>query len=857
MKQSPDIASVGSKAASLAWLAEEGFPVPDWTVLQARHLDEFLASHGLVHPAADDTVGLAAVRAALLEAPWPPELEEELARAAAPLLDRGPVAARSSGTLEDLATASFAGQYESFLGLRSLEELQRGVRDCWASLFTERVFRYCARSGRDTTELRMAVIVQLMLDASAAGVAFTVDPVTGADDEVLIEACRGLGDALVAGQVDPDRYRYGWMAGEERERTVATAGEDVLAPEQVAELAQTAAAVQARRGEPVDVEWALAEGRFWLLQSRPVTRVGHAGIVGEWTTADFKDGGVSAGVCTPFMASLYDRVFSRSLPEYLNGVGLTADGTEEQPWFRVVYGRPYWNAGLVKGRLQALPGFKERRFDEDLGIRVAYEGDGVTTGLTPRSLLRGVRVLGSLQRSFRERVRGNAKIASELSDCMAAWESTDPTALADKGFEEAFVRLLREDHVRCETAYFRTIYDNSNAQTLFQDGLARLEKGGPAKDRVDALALLSGLEDISHLRPVREEAALAAELQREPAVAQAFLEIPIEELRRCYLDGESFPGDGPVRGFLERWGWLAPRTLEIRTPRWSEEPRPVFESLRRMLVAAANGSASGPSVEEREASQRQAYEAEVARCLERLRSGWPLVGFWRRRAFLRSLQTTRALLWWREEMRMHSTRMYAIVRRWSLELGRRLVARGDFAEAEDVFFLARGQVLAMLRGELDAPSARAAIRSERLYYEGFRNFSNPDEIGERWLAPEVTAASTASDGTLRGVGGSGGTYRGVARVIGSVEEVHRLRPGDVLVTRFTDPGWTSVFAELGAVITETGGVLSHAAVIAREYGFPAVLAVPEAMTAIGDGEEILVDGIAGTVCRLGSEGSQR
>jgi phosphohistidine swiveling domain-containing protein len=847
-----DLAIVGGKAASLAWLSDHGFEVPPWTVVPAAWLEEFLDGNGFARPEFGDSQGLANVREQILSAPWPSGMEERLRVLTQSILVGGQVAARSSGTLEDLADASFAGQYESYLELADFGQLQMAVRKCWVSTFTDRVYEYCHQNQRAVSELTMAVIVQRMVAADCAGVAFSVDPIAGTDDEIIIEACPGLGDELVSGQIDPDRYRYAWKREEETSRQEIRADAPVLSSAQVAEIAATTAQVQAAFGRPVDIEWAIEAGKVWLVQSRAVTSVGTSGFQGEWTTADFKDGGVSAAVCTPFMAALYDRVFSHSLPEYLDHVGLVANEPEQQDWYMVAFGRPYWNAGLVKQRLSGLPGFKERSFDEDLGIRVGYEGDGATTSFTPRSLVFGLRVLGKLSKSFAHRLEVNPKLAKGWQQSLSNWEAIDRGTLSEEKFAADCERLFAQEYVQCETDYFRTIYDNSNAQTLFQEKLDALAKKAPG-GRLDALALMGGLHDLSHLRPTREEAQMVTAMYVS-GVANDFAQQPTEELVAAYQTGGDFPGCALVKEYLARWGWMAPATLEIRMPRWWEDPSPLFESMKRAIAGGPeNTSAADTTVAKAELRQREAFEQAVTACKSVMNTWLPGLSASRHRAFDARLKTVRELLWWREELRMHSTRMYAIVRLWALELGRRKLALGVFQELEDVFFLDLDQAIALLRGELADAEAQKIIAHNRRYYEGFRGFHNPDEIGSRWLATGGEVPVFPDSSSLNGVGGSAGCYEGVARVLASVDEVGRLQPGDILVTRFTDPGWTSSFAGLGAVVTETGGVLSHAAVIAREYGFPAVLAVPGATQTIQDGERVLVDGDNSRVVRLDAQ----
>jgi pyruvate,water dikinase len=833
---------IGAKAESLAWLDSLGFAVPRWTVVPAPLLDDFIDALNIKWLDATESASLDDVHQAILTGEMSPELQSVIKELGAPILEHGPLAVRSSGTLEDLASASFAGQYESVLDVKNVDELIAAVRRCWASQFTERVFKYCRHQGLDVADLQMAVIIQQLVPADSAGVAFSVDPIHGDDDTVLIEGIRGLGEALVAGQQDPDRYHVDWQSNEILETTCVNPQEPVLSTIEVLGIAKLAARIQAEYGAPVDIEWAISDGKVWLVQSRPITDISNASIKGEWTTADFKDGGVSATVCTPFMASLYNTSFTVSCPQYFDGVGLVAPQRETQRWFMVRYGRPYWNAGHVKKRLEGLPGYKERSFDEDLGIRVSYDGDGVTTGLSPKTLIRGISVLGKLKKSFRRCLKEKDEVLTRLDGMLCNREEMSPCNLSDEIFAREYRTLLETEYSDCEITYFSTIYDNSNSQTLFQERLDTILK---EKDLVDIqpLDLLGGLKDLSHLRPVREEAAVVKAIRADGDTAAKFLAEPTSELLKCWRSQTDFPASDVIRPFINKWQWLAPRTLEILQARWHEDPSPVFNSIKRSL--SADGIVD---VQATEISQMRAFSKAQSLCHAVIAKNLPILSVLKRKGFDDLLQTTRSLLWLREELRMHSTRMYSLIRTWSLDLGRRWQARGIIDRADDIFFLEWKTIVDYLSNETDLAQARHKVFNARLYYSGFANYSNPDEIGSRWVAsPIVIAPSTPQ---LNGVGGSAGTYQGTARLINSVEDVGRLKKGDVLVTKFTDPGWTTAFADLGAVVTETGGVLSHAAVISREYGFPAVLAVQGAMSTIRDGEQIVVDGTAGVVHRV-------
>jgi pyruvate,water dikinase len=833
---------IGAKAASLEWLDSFGVAVPEWTAIPAGVLNDFLKDLNIKVPSADDDEGIQEVHNLIMTAEMPSALKTVIESLALPLLEKGSLAVRSSGTLEDMASASFAGQYESVLDVKTVAELIVAVRQCWASQFTERVFQYCSHQGLDVADLQMAVIVQQLVPAVSAGVAFSVDPIHGRDDIVLIEAIRGLGEALVSGQVDPDRFYIDWRNDTVIESTYIDDQAPVLTESEVLEIAQLTVKVQAEYGAPVDIEWAKSADKIWLVQTRPVTDISNVSVEGEWTTADFKDGGVSASVCTPFMSSLYDRSFTVSCPEYFDRVGLVAPQIETQPWYMVRYGRPYWNAGHVKKRLEGLPGYKERSFDEDLGIRVSYEGDGVTTGFTPKTMIRGISVLGKLNKSFKQCLATQDSVLGRLDTMLLARENIMPSELSDEELACDYRKLIEEDYADCELTYFSTIYDNSNSQTLFQERLDRIFKKTDLPN-FQPLDLLGGLKDISHLRPVFEEAAVVKAIRTDVELTKEFLAMPTAQLLERWQAGREFPAVNIIRPFISKWAWLAPRTLEILQARWREDPSPVFDSIKRALQ-----SNTVVDVSTAEITQIAAYERARKICHSIIAKGLPILSAMSRKSFDEALHTTRSLLWLREELRMHSTRMYSLIRTFTLELGNRWQQRGAIDVAEDIFFLEAKDILNFLTNEPNWPEVRRSVKKAQLYYHGYKNYINPDEIGSRWSSASMVLSENTPQ--LSGVGGSAGTYQGTARLIHEVEEVGRLEPGDILITKFTDPGWTTAFAELGAVVTETGGVLSHAAVISREYGFPAVLAVQGAMSTIKDGEQIIVNGTAGTVHRV-------
>lgn len=651
-----------------------------------------------------------------------------------------PVAVRSSASVEDGGELSFAGQFRSFLNLGSVEAVEAAVAACHESLGMAGVEAYSRRHGVDAATMSMQVIVQRMVRPELAGVAFSVNPMTGVE-EVVIEASAGVADGLLAGHEAPlaagdvvlERYR-GVIEGVVRE-------------------------IHRHFGVPQDVEFAVEGGVLWILQARPVTRIEFGEGSGEWTNADFRDGGVSSGVCTPLMWSLYDFIWEDALKGFLGELRLLRGGFEAG---RMFFGRPYWNLGAVKECLARLPGYDEREFERDLSVARGEGGEWRRTPVTVGSVLRAIPTMVAGPRVM---ARQEAMVSGLLGGGYERMAGVfgEPWAEPERGLESLVTTLYRET----ETSYFRTIFCASLAKLLFMESYPG----------VDYSALVAGLPPLRHLEPTRE-------------------------IRRMQAEGRMDAGE-----LMRRFGHRSRRELDLRVPRWDED---------REWVEALLRSPAGPEPVDPALGQREALREALA----------SLPG-WRRGGFVRKLERLRRFLWLREEMRDLSSRVYHLIRRHVLAVG------GVRGWGDDVFFMTWREVVA---------GDRSGVAEGRRVYESYRNFRAPNEIGVRYRRVAGRAV-----GDLRGIGASPGVVRGVARRVRTIEEALGVERGSVLVCPFTDPGWTPVLERVAAVVTETGGLLSHAAVICREYGIPAVLGVADAVERIPDGVEVTVDGSAGTV----------
>lgn len=853
----------GSKAANLCRMSREGLPVPPGAVLAPEAFDAFLEAHkaSLGPQLAEFQQAGSSEKQMLVVGK---AIFDEIRSLSVPETILGPadtyreqlaaegfegIAVRSSGNMEDTADASFAGQYETVLNVKSRAQLEKALLECWASAFNERVLTYCLRKELDPNKIRLSVILQAMVPAETAGVLFSVDPMKGRDTVMVIEAVQGLGEALVQGTVTPDTFHYDWYQeklihanyGEqdrglfpkpdgEIEWKLVTGRSLAKNDPSFLNLVDLSLKAQVQYGYPVDLEWAIFQGKVFLLQARPITSIRFE-VDQDWTNADFKDGGISSTIATPYMWSLYREVFSTTMPHFLKQVHIYPD-YEPSSWATWFLGYPYWNLAAVKNGAKKIPGFIERKFDEDLGIEPDYSDEGHVTRFTPASLFRGIKILLATERSIKKREAVSKGIIDDYSQLFNNYKNGDWVVAKDKEFLTLLTKAWKEHYIRLECTYFYTIYDNSNATTFYHEALEKYNK--KAKEKVQPLKLIGGLEQLSHMRPVYALWELRSRILQNTEAAQFYQQEPTASIVSKYQANQSFPFSDELKAYLEQFPHHSLRELDILVPHWEEDPTQVIESLKSLLSQSEDHT---PALQN--SRQHKLYQAERAKI--------------KSKSLLKKLETHRKMLWWREEMRDQSTRMYYWLRKLGLEAGRRLVKKGVLEQVEDFFFLEYEEALSLFAGK-DQEKWVKQIQKNRIYYQSFRNWEKPNEIwaGER---REVVAESEGAH-LLRGIGCSSGNKEAVISVVEDIFHVDELVEGTILVTKFTDPAWTPVFARISGLITETGGMLSHGAVVSREYGIPAVLAVKGATTRLKSGMKVEINGDQGVIKIIKEEGNE-
>ena len=778
-----------------------------------------------------------------------------------------PVAVRSSATAEDLPSASFAGQQDTYLNVVGEAALLEAVRACWASLWTERAVAYRARQNIDSAHISMAVVVQRMAPAQAAGVLFTVNPMTGNEQEIMINAAWGLGEALVAGRVTPDTIVVDKSSGNIKQFTIgdkalmtvcaATGTFDValdaqkrsqpaLTTAQATELARVGRDIETCMGGAQDVEWALAEDQLLILQARAVTTaaliVPERRVPGDdawptpderplqpfdlWTHADMGERWPEP--VTPLTWSLVGATTNPNTRFTLRDIG--AAQRDDIQWARRFYGRVYFNEGAL-AELFSGAGLPTSIADKALG-------SGVPDSLRRNEPLRPVRLIRQVPRFLRviAQRRRNEAVYRALFPRIERWvgefQDRDLSVASDRAVWQEL------DEVWWPRV-MRAIDLHGDATSQAMSTLALLEWlvqrcGGTGEQTRE---LVGG---VANMRAAEMAPALwlIAQQLRQAGLANVIVENdPRVALARLRAEPTAEPALQALGEFLREHGHRATIEGELLYPRWAEAPEQVIAALAGYLQG---DGARDPR--ETEAESRQRRDQTAAALDARL-------GRMQRRVIDPLVTRTQELIRLRDNGQHFVVKLFLPVRRLCAELGARWAERGWLAQPDDVFFLHASEVAALaFAGDPAAASDLATgVAQRRTAYRHWFSVTPPEVVdrGGQPVTLDAQAGETAS--RLIGIPASSGRVRGTARIAHSPQEAARLQPGEILVARSTDPGWTPAFALASGLVLEVGGQLSHGAIVAREFGLPAVLNVRDALTRISTGQTITVDGTAGVV----------
>ena len=747
----------------------------------------------------------------------PDDLEATIIRSHATLGENAAYAVRSSATAEDLPTASFAGQHDTYLDVAGPTAILRHVSRCWASLFSERAVAYRLRNGVNHRNAQMAVVVQRMVIPQAAGVLFTADPVTGDRKVATVEAGLGLGEALVSGRVNADVFTV--RGGEVLAKSVASGEQPALTDAQVVQLVQLGRRIEAHFGHPQDIEWCLDGDGFWIVQSRPITTLFPIpGAVDQANRVYISVGHqqMMTDPMKPLGLSLWQLTTPRPMAEA--GGRLFVDVTQG-------LASPDVRAGLldVLGRSDPLIG--------DALQTIVDRGDFVRPlpDEAPATMPPGAGAPASIETDpavVTELIRGSeASLAAVKRDIL----TTSGPALIEFILDD--IQELR-----------RILFDPTSRQVI----MAGMEASWWLRDQLETwLGDGNAADTLTQSVPhnVTAEMGLAlldvADVIRPHPEVVAFLE-SVEDER--FLDVlPSVPGGREARdaiqGWLDEYGMRCVGEIDVTRPRWSERPATLVPMILGNVESFEPGEAK-----RRFQHGRQEARAKEREVLERLRA----LPDGKRKAdeAKRTIDRLRAFAGYREYPKYGMVSRYFVYKQALLGEADRLVQAHVLAEREDIFYLRLEELHdvvrtnkvdhELVRGRRDAFASYQALTPPRVIT------SDGEVITGTYRREDVPA------GALVGLPVSAGVVEGRARVVRDVAEAD-LEAGDVLVTAYTDPSFTPLFVAIKGLVTEVGGLMTHGAVIAREYGLPAVVGVEHATRLIRDGQRIRVHGTDGYV----------
>jgi len=859
---------VGGKAAGLGRLLRQGFRVPTGVCLTTRAYQETVGHLGWNKP--DRWYHLYRMselaRGPILEErrrfveslTLPAEILEQLfneldrirAEATTPSADDTLWAIRSSSSDEDAEDFTFGGLYRTLLGV-PLQAVPAAIVKCWASLWTDSAFVYPGRDTKRREAPSMAVILQPMLAARAAGVAYSRHPVSGQPDCVVINAVFGLAEPLVAGLATPDHYviavdpksdRTSMMIQERqvvekrtaRRATPAGVGDQPVPeadwkapalhePEALA-LASLVKEVERAEGRPVDVEWAVTDRQLWLLQARPIPPTGELGSI-CWSRANFKE--TLPELPSPLALSYMREFMETNIIRHYREIGCRIPRGMSS--IQILRGRPYINVTLFQLVMAQLGG-NPRLITEQMGGEAP-----IPSGTSRLPLWKLAWALLQLEwRIWKASWQAEAwfaklkSLGEELSD-MALDRLAEPVLLE----RLAWLNRLVQAH----DLTFAIVSGVSRALYVLEAVLERRL----GKDWQSLLnASTQGLGTIVSAREVTWLAELAELARQESSVREFLLAEPWEPNQfHVRLVGTQFLR--ALDRFLAEYGHRAIGESDVMAPRFSETPAYLLGIIRGHLHASAARSAA--DLRREQESARQAALRRIRRAFGVRLHEWVWFAWWYR-DLCRYLEL-------REANRHHTMYYVAGIRRLLLKLGEKLVAWGVVGARDDLFYLTAEEIRSLIADPTrDWRSTVLARRAERAIHAAE---AAPDALNLAKATIDGMRKSETPGDFLKGLPISAGYVEGPVRLVDSPEDAVRVNSGDVIVASVIDPGLTPLFGVAAGVVVEMGGMLSHGAIVAREYGIPAVANVRDATRLLRDGERIAVDAARGEIRRVGQK----
>ena len=853
------IETVGGKAINLSQMMKDGFRVPPAFAITVHAYDSFIRDTGLRDRISaeleridfNDENSLAEVteniRSMITSESMPSCIADEIDLLLSEYGDSY-YAVRSSAVAEDLPDASFAGQQDTFLFINPGDVPKMAVM-CWASYWNERAVKYRHDAGIDHLSTGMAVVVQRMVSSGTSGVMFTVNPVDGKND-VVIESSWGLGESIASGVITPDRFVIG-RDGIVKERNIRhkakgyflrdgtnqlvdidpsrmdmpSSDDDLLR-----EVLDLGMRLEEHFNAPQDVEWAVEAGVLYVLQSRNITTISepeeHDDIL--WTRGYGDE--YWADATTP----MFFEVMGKMLTKYVNHEGAKMMGYKDLtsgPLIKLHKSRAYFNAWVLERVFSYYPKFV--RSKELLNYFPLEDQERISKYPTHmgKAIWSQIRVLfldhdGFMlltDRAYKKWAKGFMLVCDEF-------DATDLTNLSDEELLALYKKVENASIKHYQLIRYGMVSHSIATNLMVKNWLI---KWIDDKDGSYYAGLISGLENNKTVETNIGFSEMARTVRNDPELKRRIDSMTSEEFLD-WLEGQDNRLREQLEDFVDIYGHRS-NTREIYYPRWREN-RPYIIDVVRLL---SDSDSDLKELEQQRRRERHELEKEVRKKIRR--SG--ITGVFRCALYGVVLGLAQKYLTFRENQRFYLDHILFRERLALLEFGRRLTERGVIDTEEDVFFLFETEALEIFAS--DSTERFKDIESRRAEFFRYGNILPPKFV-RNGIDFDDTIVTDHSK-SIHGTASSPGVVTGRVRVVENINGLSEIEDGDILVTSNTDPGWTAAFSRLGGLITETGGILSHGAVISREYRIPAVTAVMGATKMFKTGQIVTVDGNDGIV----------
>ncbi|OEF98857.1 phosphoenolpyruvate synthase [Vulcanibacillus modesticaldus] len=862
---------VGGKGANLGELTRAGFSVPEGFCVTTEAFDEFIKNSSEMEDIFNDLAHLdmmdidqlsklgSRIRQHLLTLDIPKNVEKNIIEAWQAIGEDYAYAVRSSATAEDLPSHSFAGQQDTYLNIKGEDQLLIHVRKCWASLFTDRAIAYRAKNGFDHRKVRLSVVIQRMVNSEVSGIMFTADPITGHREIVSVDANFGLGEALVSGLVSADLYqvrnnkiikkqiadkKIAILPNEDsgttkQELDLGFQKQQALTDQQIIELAKIGKEIEKYYGKPQDIEWCLLDGKFYIVQSRPITSLYPVPEVDDERLHVFFSFGHQQ-MMTEAIKPLGISVLRTFFP-----FGKPGNNKAESNVLLPAGGHLFvdlTNLFTIKRMQTIIP--------ELLGQLDQLIGSALKEFVNRPEFLQKIKKDAKVRRAF---LKNFIPVITNIFLNMFVRNPYQAIDKADRYIEQSVVEFKEKLAKAPKEQKILAIQDGIGSVFMkFLQDIFPYPAAGIGASKILAKLSQKWLGDAIEVEKLNK--SLPGNVTSEMGLALgdvADIARKTPELIK-YLEDENLDSVGNInfsdvnpefdrafQEYLAKYGMRCSGEIDITKKRWYEDPKQLFPAIVSQIKSYQPGEHREKFIEGKKEAE-QAAKTLINRVRQR-----PM-GFFKAKIISRLINVFRNLMGIREHGKFMFIQIMGIYKKTILELAEEFVETGLLTDKEDIYYFSLDELNQLFNGNISKSKITEIIKQRKAEFEQFTKLTPPRVITSDGEIITGTYQVEAPQGALIGSPVSIGVIEGRAKVLLRPDQ-GQLNKGEILVAPFTDPGWTPLFLSAAGLVMEVGGLMTHGAVVAREYGIPAVVGVENATKIIKDGQYIRVNGNKGYV----------